>query len=93
MAFLLADSFQDSLQKLNDQEQKAAKLAAFELQMNPASPGLQCHRLDGIKDTHFWSARANRDIRLIFHRIESSLLLCYVDHHDRAYAWAERRKI
>lgn len=21
------------------------------------------------------------------------LLLCYVDHHDKAYAWAERRKL
>ena len=27
------------------------------------------------------------------HRTDSSLLLCYVDHHDRAYAWAERRKL
>ena len=35
----------------------------------------------------------NRDIRLIFHRIESSLLLCYVDHHDDAYEWAYRRKL
>lgn len=21
------------------------------------------------------------------------MLLCYVDHHDRAYQWAERRKL
>ncbi|MCC7173317.1 MAG: DEAD/DEAH box helicase, partial [Planctomycetes bacterium] len=27
------------------------------------------------------------------HRLGSSLLLCYVDHHDKAYAWAERRKL
>jgi hypothetical protein len=27
------------------------------------------------------------------HRSEASLLLCYVDHHDRAYGWAERRKL
>jgi hypothetical protein len=24
---------------------------------------------------------------------DGSLLLCYVDHHDRAYNWAERRKV
>jgi mRNA-degrading endonuclease RelE of RelBE toxin-antitoxin system len=93
MAFLLADSFQSSLDKLNGDEQKAAKLAAFELQMNPATPGLQCHRLENIKDKNFWSARASRDIRLIFHRVESSVMLCYVDHHDPAYDWASRRKI
>ena len=82
MAFLLADSFQASLEKLNGEEQKAAKLAAFELQINPANPGLQCHRLDNIKDKNFWSARASRDIRLIFHRVEGSVMLCYVGHHD-----------
>ena len=27
------------------------------------------------------------------HRTAASLLLAYVDHHDRAYAWAERRRI
>ncbi len=37
--------------------------------------------------------RVNRDIRLIVHKTERSLLLCYVDHHDKAYAWAERRRI
>jgi hypothetical protein len=74
--FLLADNFQSSLEKLNGDELKAAKLAAFDLQINPAHPGLQCHHLDNIKDKNFWSARASRDIRLIFHRVESSVLLC-----------------
>jgi len=93
MQFLLADSFQTSLDKLNGEEQKDAKLAAFELQINPANPGLQCHRLDSIKDKNFWSSRASRDIRLIFHQVESSVMLCYVGHHDLAYDWASRRKI
>ena len=91
--FLIADSFQVGLERLNGEERKVAKLAAFELQINSANPGLQCHRLDNIKDKNFWSARASRDIRLIFHRVESSVMLCYVDHHDPAYDWASRRKI
>ncbi|MCA9099084.1 MAG: UvrD-helicase domain-containing protein, partial [Planctomycetaceae bacterium] len=41
----------------------------------------------------FWSVRVNADIRLIVHKTEGSLLLCYVDHHDAAYHWAERRKL
>ena len=93
MAFLLADSFQSSLEKLNEEEQKVAKLPAFELQISPANPCLQCHRLDNIKDKNFCSARASRDIRLIFHRVQSSVMLCYVGHHDPAYDWASRRKI
>ena len=51
------------------------------------------HKLAKARDKGFWSVRVNQDIRLIVHRTERSLLLCYVDHHDRAYAWAERRKL
>jgi hypothetical protein len=51
------------------------------------------HRLGRAKDPNFWSVRVNADVRLIVHKTTSALLLCYVGHHDTAYAWAERRKI
>ena len=54
---------------------------------------MQLHRLDRVRDPHFWSVRVSRDIRLIVHKTDASLLLCYVDHHDEAYRWAERRKL
>ena len=54
---------------------------------------MQFHRLDKAKDKSFWSVRVSSDIRLIVHKTSDSLLLCYVDHHDKAYAWAERRKL
>jgi len=92
-AFLIADTFTDSLARLTGDEQKAVKTTAFDLQMDPAAPGLSFHRLDKAKDKRFWSVRVNADIRLIVHRTDTSLLLCYVGHHDRAYAWAERRKL
>src|SRR6202161_1823666 len=93
MEFRIADTFTDSLAKLTGEEQKAVKTTAFDLQLNPAHPGLQFHKLDKAKDKNFWSVRVSQDIRLIVHRSETSLLLCYVDHHDKAYAWAERRKV
>lgn len=91
--FRIADTFTDSLARLTGDEQKAVKTTAFDLQMNPASPGMSFHKLDKAKDKNFWSVRVNADIRLIVHKTEGSLLLCYVDHHDRAYGWAERRKL
>ena len=93
MNFRIADTFTDSLAKLTGEEQKAVKTTAFDLQINPANPGMQFHRLDKAKDKNFWSVRVSGDIRLIVHRTEKSLLLCYVDHHDAAYRWAERRKL
>ena len=93
MEFRIADTFTGSLDKLTNDDQKAVKTTAFDLQMNPAHPGLQFHKLDRAKDKNFWSVRVSRDIRVIVHKTDASLLLCYVDHHDDAYAWAERRKL
>src|SRR5579864_5603454 len=93
MEFRIADTFTDSLAKLTGDEQKAVKTAAFDLQLNPAHPSLQFHKLDKPKDRRFWSIRVSSDVRLIVHKTDSSLLLCYVGHHDNAYHWAERRKL
>src|SRR4030065_2951092 len=93
MDFRIADTFTDSLAKLTGDEQKAVKTTAFDLQLNPVNPGMSFHKLDKAKDKNFWSVRVSGDIRLIVHKTAASMLLCYVDHHDKAYDWAERRKL
>ncbi len=93
MQFRISDTFTDSLSRLTADEQKAVKITAFDLQQIPANPGLKLHRIDKSKDKNFWSARAGSDIRLIVHKTEGSFLLCYADHHDKAYQWAERRRL
>src|SRR6185437_7282540 len=93
MEFRIADTFSDSFARLTGDEQKAVKTTAFDLQINPANPGMSFHKLDKARDKNFWSVRVSSDLRLIVHKSEASLLLCYVDHHDRAYDWAERRKL
>ena len=93
MKFCIADSFTKALGKLNAQEQSAAKITVFDLQQDPSAPGLQFHRIDKSKDPNFWSIRVSGDIRVIIHKTAGSFLICYVDHHDYAYRWAERRRI
>lgn len=93
MDFRIADTFTDALARLPAAEQKAVKISVLDLQLDPSAPGLQMHRIDKSKDANFWSVRVNRDLRLILHKTASSILVAYVDHHDRAYAWAERRRI
>jgi superfamily I DNA/RNA helicase/mRNA-degrading endonuclease RelE of RelBE toxin-antitoxin system len=93
MEFRIADTFTASLARLTSDEQKAVKNTAFDLQLNPAHPSLSFHKLDRARDKNFWSVRVNSNIRLIIHKTEASFLLCYVDHHDEAYTWAERRKL
>ena len=91
--FRIADTFTDSLARLTGEEQKAVKTTAFDLQLDPANPGMRFHKLDQSKDKNFWSVRVSGDLRLIVHRTAGSLMLCYVGHHDKAYAWAERRRL
>ena len=93
MDFRIADTFTAGLAKLTGDEQKLVKTTAFDLQLNPASPGMKFHRLEKAKDRDFWSVRVSRDLRLIVHKSQSSLLLCYVADHDKAYDWAERRRL
>src|SRR3954447_18261487 len=93
MRFLLADSFTSALARLPAAEAKAVKATVVDLQIDPSGKGLSFHRLDRPRDPNFWSVRVSRDLRLIVHRSDDSLLVAYVDRHDKAYAWAERRRI
>jgi hypothetical protein len=93
MTFRIADTLQTALGRLANEAQKAAKLAAFDLQANPGHPGLQLHRVERARDPGFWTARASRDLRLVLHRRGEDTLLLWVGHHDEAYRWAEARRI
>lgn len=53
MNFRIADIFTDSLARLTGDEQKAVKTTAFDLQLNPANPGMQFHiqtRIETVTD-------------------------------------------
>ena len=93
MNIRIADTFTASLARLPNEQQRAAKTTAFDLQTNIAHPGLSLHRVTGAKDPCFWSARVNLDLRIILHRAGENVVLCYVARHDDAYYWAERRRL
>ncbi|NNM84506.1 MAG: hypothetical protein HKL96_01940 [Phycisphaerales bacterium] len=50
MDLRISDTFTASLARLTGDEQKAVKTTAFDLQLNPANPGMSFHRLDSAKD-------------------------------------------
>ena len=93
MQFLIADTFTESLSRLNNTEQQRVKTSAFDLQLDPSRPGLNFERLRRPQDPDFRSVRVSRDVRIIIHQSDDKLLLCYVGHHDVAYRWAERRRL
>ena len=93
MQFHIADTFTASLARLPNEQQRASKTTAFDLQTSIAHPGLSLHRVTGARDPGFWSARVNLDLRIILHRAGENVVLCYVARHDDAYYWAERRRL
>ena len=93
MNFIHYHTFAPSLDSLPANIKKAAKNTHTDIQLNPANPGLQMHRLNKGKDPNFWSARVNQDYRIIIHRLNNNLVFCFVGKHDDAYQWAENRKL
>lgn len=93
MGLFIAKSFTESLARMQAADRESVIEAAEFYQANPAHPGLRKHRLEKCRDPGFWSLRSSRDIRIILHDSEHGTLFCYADHHDKAYAWAEKRKL
>ena len=67
MEFRIADTFTGSLARLTGDEQKAVKTTAFDLQLDPANPGMSFHKLEGTKEYRWekWTVflhPAQRDI-------------------------------
>jgi hypothetical protein len=60
---VVASTFLEGMKRLTTDEQALAKQTAFDLQYRPDHPSFQLHRLEGA-DPDFWSARANRDLRI-----------------------------
>lgn len=93
MKVVIADTLATSIAKLDTPLQPLVKETVFDFTVNPEQPGFQYHRVDNAKDKNFWSIRVNRDLRIIVHRTADTNVLCYADHHDAAYRWAENRRL
>lgn len=64
-------------------------------QTDPKSPGINYEKIHAARDPNLKSVRIDQDWRGIVFKPESGdvYVLLYVDHHDAAYKWAERRKL
>lgn len=68
---------------------------AIQFQSDPTSPGMNYENINGARDSNLKSIRVDRDWRGIVFKPTSGdvYVLLYVDHHDEAYRWAEKRKL
>ena len=61
---------------------------------DPTSPGINYEKISHAADKKIYSVRIDDTYRGIVAREEETgvYLLLWVDHHDEAYAWAERKR-
>lgn len=90
-----SDKYFDSLLKLTPNEQSQANKAVMLFQQDPQHGSLHYEKLTAYRDNKLRSIRANQDVRIILAAAEKEelYLMLYVDHHEPAYKWAEKRKI
>jgi len=90
-----SDKYFESLLKLTPKEQSQANKAVMLFQQDRNHTSLNYEKLPAFKDNKVRSIRANQDVRIILAAAEKEdlYLMLYVDHHDPAYKWAEKRKI
>ena len=90
-----SDKYFESLLKLTPHEQSQANKAVMLFQQDPQHSSLHYEKLSAFKDNKVRSIRANQDVRIILAAAEKEdlYLMLYVDHHEPAYKWAEKRKI
>lgn len=64
-------------------------------QQDPTSPGINYETIKAARDSNLRSVRIDQDWRGIVFKPDKGdvYILLYVDHHDDAYRWAERRKL
>jgi superfamily I DNA/RNA helicase len=91
----LSQDFLFQLAKLpSNVHSKVLKWAVI-FQTDPKSPGINYEKIHAARDPNLKSVRIDQDWRGIVFKPETGdvYVLLYVDHHDAAYKWAERRKL
>lgn len=90
----LSQDFLLQLAKLPGSVQTKVMKWAILFQSNPTSPGINYEKI-AVRDPNLKSIRIDQDWRGIVFKPDSGdvYVLLYVDHHDNAYRWAERRKL
>ena len=91
----LAQDFLKNLGNLSSSVQSKVLKWALRFQSDPTANGINYEPIKGARDKNLKSVRIDQDWRGIVFKPPAGdvYVLMYVDHHDAAYKWAERRRV
>lgn len=90
---IIASQLFSSLGQLAANEQIRVIEFIKTFQANPAHPSQSLERVTRARSKGVWAGRVTSDLRAIIHKDGDTWAILYVDHHNAAYDWAERRDI
>ena len=89
----ISNDFLKSFSGIPKKQQSKVREFFEKFRVNPASPSIHYEKIQKAKDENIRSVRIDQDYRGIILKPQSGnvYMLLWVDHHDKAYAWAENR--
>ncbi len=90
----IAKSYLDAYSRLPKKQQKKARETLEQFTLDPTRSGLNFERLPGMRDEKVRSLRVDQAYRMIVVQPPRGdiFLAVWVDNHDEAYRWAERKR-
>src|ERR1035437_4714742 len=94
MTIALSSDFLLAFSNVQKGHQKQVREFIERFRERPDSPGINYELIQSAKGKDLYSVRINQAYRaVVFHPSSSSVyVLSWVDHHDEAYRWAERKQ-
>ena len=92
MEVTITEDFMEALGKLDGNEIKKASKTIMSIKKDSAAGGLRAHKIEHPSGA-IVSYSVNMDIRIIAYQKDLSVIFLYIDHHDDAYLWVEKRNI
>lgn len=91
----LSDDFLNSLTKIQKKQQSKVLSFVNKFRTEPTSSGINYEKINNARSNYLYSVRIDLTYRAIIFKPDKGniYILLWVDHHDEAYAWAERKQI
>jgi superfamily I DNA/RNA helicase len=94
MTVAISNDFVQALCAVEKSHMKQVSEFLEKFQAHPESLGLHVEPIQSARDKKFYSARVDQAYRAVIAKPNSSVyVLMWVDHHDDAYRWAERKQL
>lgn len=94
MTIALSKDFLLAFSNVQKSHQKKVREFFERFQVHPESDGINYEPIQSARDKNFYSVRVDQAYRAVIAKPDPNVyVLMWVDHHDEAYRWAERKRL